>query len=247
MKKTLLQERFQQLAGIKPLSVSKIDELDLGQRASGFFGKAKAFLNNLTGKSDAGKDVARDLKQVGLGTGFTAYISSEGKDMVPDLEEKYIIDKFRPARQQTLNQKVRYTQHQATSWKPGSPFIAIQANFDLKQEEPKLKGKVFALNFLTGKYDYIKDFEEKGKTGIPDKSSDEAIAAFQGDVDRMTQSPITITVRELMKMLKLEVSADETPAGATQPTPAIAESKKIKKSELRKLIKETIKNSFKKK
>ena len=61
----------------------------------------------------------------------------------------------------------------------------------------------------------------------------------------MTQSPITITVRELMKMLKLEVSADETPAGATQPTPAIAESK-IKSQKILKELYKIVKKELKK-
>ena len=131
---------------------------------------------------------------------------------------------------------------------------------------------IYALNFLTGKYDFIKEFEEKGKTGIPSDKGDETIAAFQKDIDLMTQDPSSITVKELMENLKIEVSADETPEGETEflGQPSMAEKSmgsmsqatgevtkalkssgmmsetKIKKSELRKLIRETLKKTLKK-
>ena len=80
-------------------------------------------------------------------------------------------------------------------------------------EEPKLKGKVHALNFGTGKYDFIKDFEEGAALGFSQSgNSDETIARFKDDIDRMTDKPSTATVEEIMYMLK-----DKHDFGIEQP------------------------------
>ena len=212
----------------------KINELDLGQKASGFLGRSKAFLSNLMGKSDAGQDVAQDLKAVGLGTGgFTAYISSDGYEMFENPEIQYIIDEYKPTREDILQQKVKYTLHQIQTWKPGSPFLAIQSTFDLKDEEPKLKGKVHALNFGTGKYDFIKDFEEGAALGFSQSgNSDETIARFKDDIDRMTDKPSTATVEEIMYMLK-----DKHDFGIEQPDSLKVNEAKIIIKQLLKKIK----------
>ena len=232
MKKPL-NERFQELAGIK--SVPKINELDFAQKTSGFFGKAKAALSNLVGKSAAGKDAASKIKMVGLPTsGFTAYITDKSAGGPNQWEIKYIIDKYLPVRDNLLKQQVKVTQSQIDSWNEGDPFLAIQATFDLKDEAPKLKGKMYALNMSSGKYDFIKEFEEDGARGLPDDRDDDSyVQSFKQDVDKYTQSPMSMTIAELMEKLGVSVpEGEKTPAGA----PQMAESKTSNKALLKEIF-----------
>ena len=242
MKKPL-NERFQELAGIKPLSAPKINELDFAQKTSGFFSKAKAALSNLVGKSAAGKDAASKLKMVGLPTsGFTAYITDKSAGGPNQWDNKYILDKWLPVRPDTLNQQVKVTQGQIDSWSEGDPFLAIQATFDLQDEEPKLKGKMYALNISNGKYDFIKEFEEDGARGLPgDNDDDSTIQAFKQDIEKFTQSPISITVAELMEKVGVSVpEGEKTPAGApegdAQAEPAAVTERKRSNKDLMKEI-----------
>ena len=70
MKKTLLRERFQQLAGIKPLY--ELEEISFGQKATGFIDRIGPFFKNLSPSLD-GAEIEKELTDAGISTNGVTY------------------------------------------------------------------------------------------------------------------------------------------------------------------------------
>lgn len=183
MKKQLLRERFQQLAGIKPLY-----ELNMGQRAMGFIDRLKPLLKNLSPSTD-GKELAQFLKDNGIPTtGVTMYdlVSNNYKGKEGN---GYI---FNTANIQDPKKTVKVNQFQIDNASLDSIFRASQTNINLSDNVPKAETKIYLLNLETGKYEFIGKEENIIKTGdIDDMGSDKAefLATMKG--------PISISLEDL--------------------------------------------------
>tara|TARA_R100000908_G_scaffold52244_1_gene27560 strand:- start:156 stop:1838 length:1683 start_codon:yes stop_codon:yes gene_type:complete len=202
-KKGLLTERFQQLAGIKPIfainnlkeETNNLDELNLGQKALGVINRAKSFVKGLSPSAD-GAEIKQGLKDLGYSTtGMTMYSASSLPNS--DISPEYRLGTANLS-DEDLRKKVKVNQNQIDEGSMNTVFQAAVVAFDLNQNIPKLIAKVYYLNFSTGKYDFIQTKEE-------DLSPEDLRQHSDIDANRIkeeTQPLMSISIGDLRKRVR---------------------------------------------
>ena len=181
MKKTLLKERFQQLAGIKPLY-----ELQFDQKARGVLDKAMGWVKNLSPSAD-GEELKQGLEKLGVSTsGYTSYDTIGSSDQGPEY-------KISTANIEDPQMKVKINQHQIDTAGDEKIFRAATTSWNFSDNVPKLEVKEYHLNFETGKYDFIR---------VKKETADPASMQATDEVDMQTykdsiEKPMAISIEDL--------------------------------------------------
>ena len=185
MRKQLLKERFQQLAGIKPLY--ELDEIQFGQKARGALDKAIGWVKNLSPSAD-GEEVKQALEKLGISTsGYTAYDTiSGGSDAGPEY-------KISTANIEDPQMKVKLNQHQIDTGGGEKIFRAATTSWNFGDNVPKLEIKEYRLNFETGKYDFIKTHEEVVDPGKMQDTANEDMESYKDSIGK----PMAISIEDL--------------------------------------------------
>ena len=188
MKKTLLKERFQQLAGIKPLY--ELDEIQFGQKARGALDKAIGWVKNLSPSAD-GEEVKQALEKLGISTsGYTAYDTIASSDQGPEY-------KISTANIEDPQMKVKLNQHQIDTAGDEQIFRAATTNWNFSDNVPKLEVKEYHLNFETGKYDFIKEKKETVDPAGLAKAEDVDMESYKDSIEK----PTSISIEDLKTRL----------------------------------------------
>ena len=189
MVKQLLRERFQQLAGIKPLY--ELDEIQFGQKARGALDKAMGWVKNLSPSAD-GEEVKQGLEKLGVSTsGYTAYDTIGSSDQGPEY-------KINTANIEDPQMKVKLNQHQIDSAGDEQIFRAITTSWNFNDNVPKLEGRMHYLNFETGKYDFI---EAKKETIDPAHLGDTSEVDMESYRDSI-EEPTSLSIEDLKTRLE---------------------------------------------
>ena len=185
MKKTLLKERFQQLAGIKPLY-----ELQFDQKARGVLDKAMGWVKNLSPSAD-GEELKQGLEKLGVSTsGYTAYDTIASSDQGPEY-------KISTANIEDPQMKVKLNQHQIDTAGDEQIFRAATTNWNFSDNVPKLEVKEYHLNFETGKYDFIKTGKETVDPAGLDKTEESDMETYKDSIGK----PMAISIEDLKTRL----------------------------------------------
>ena len=184
MAKQLLKERFQQLAGIKPLY-----ELDLGQRAMGLIDKTKSWFKNLAPSGD-GNDIENEMKAKGIPTNGTTFYDIVHDGTRLHARSTFNAEQLAPSQ---LEKTVKVTQYQIDNATLDSAFRASQVTWNFHDNIPKMEAKIHILNLETGKYEYLKDEADELKSVDIANSTEGDMAEF----DKVTSDPISISLQDL--------------------------------------------------
>ena len=188
MKKTLLTERFQQLAGIKPLY--ELDEIQFGQKARGVLDKAIGWVKNLSPSAD-GEEVKQALEKLGVSTsGYTAYDTIASSDQGPEY-------KISTANIEDPQMKVKLNQYQIDSGDGENIFRAATTSWNFSDNVPKLEVKEYHLNFETGKYDFIKAKKETVDPASMQNTAEEDMESYKDSIGK----PMAISIEDLKTRL----------------------------------------------
>jgi len=188
MKKILLKERFQQLAGIKPLY--ELDEIQFGQKARGALDKAIGWVKNLSPSAD-GEELKQGLEKLGVSTsGYTAYDTIASSDQGPEY-------KISTANIEDPQMKVKLNQHQIDTAGDEQIFRAATTNWNFSDNVPKLEVKEYHLNFETGKYDFIKTGKETVDPAGLDKTEESDMETYKDSIGK----PMAISIEDLKTRL----------------------------------------------
>ena len=188
MKKTLLTERFQQLAGIKPLY--ELDEIQFGQKARGALDKAIGWVKNLSPSAD-GEEVKQALEKLGVSTsGYTAYDTIASSDQGPEY-------KISTANIEDPQMKVKLNQYQIDSGGDEQIFRAATTTWNFNDNVPKLEVKEYHLNFETGKYDFIEAKKETVDPASMQNTAEEDMESYKDSIGK----PMAISIEDLKTRL----------------------------------------------
>ena len=181
--------RMQKLSGIitEEEYKNKVDELNLGQKSLGVINRVKSFVKGLSPSAD-GAEIKQGLENLGLSTtGMTMYGLKTG-----DAKPEYKISTVNKP-DVDFNKKVKLNQNQIDKGSRDKIFQAATVSFNLKDNIPKLISKVYYLNFLTGKYDFIETKTEELNPEDLKKHSEIDAKTMEDE----TQKPISISIQDL--------------------------------------------------
>jgi hypothetical protein len=175
------------------------EQFTMGQKISGFLGKAVRSIKNMN-KSVDGKTISDFMKREGLDpNGFNAY-SVQMMSNEQEEEGKYSLTspKLNPRKM------VKVTQYQIDEMKnlgpgKGRGFVAKQIQVNLSDNIVKMEGKEYILNFMTGKYEFTGRKRDNIDVNDLPLHTDEDTE----DLKKQTEKPFSISIEDLRTRLGL--------------------------------------------
>jgi hypothetical protein len=175
------------------------EQFTMGQKISGFLGKAVRSIKNMN-KSVDGKTISDFMKREGLDpNGFNAY-SVQMMSNEQEEEGKYSLTspKLNPRKM------VKVTQYQIDEMKnlgpgKGRGFVAKQIQVNLSDNIVKMEGKEYILNFMTGKYEFTGRKRDNIDVNDLPLHTDEDTE----DLKKQIEKPFSISIEDLRTRLGL--------------------------------------------
>ena len=175
------------------------EQFTMGQKISGFLGKAVRSIKNMN-KSVDGKTISDFMKREGLDpNGFNAY-SVQMMSNEQEEEGKYSLTspKLNPRKM------VNVTQYQIDAMKnlgpgKGRGFVAKQIQVNLSDNIVKMEGKEYILNFMTGKYEFTGRKRDNIDVNDLPLHTDEDTE----DLKKQIEKPFSISIEDLRTRLGL--------------------------------------------
>ena len=175
------------------------EQFTMGQKISGFLGKAVRSIKNMN-KSVDGKTISDFMKREGLDpNGFNTY-SVQMMSKEQEEEGKYSLTspKLNPRKM------VKITQYQIDEMKnlgpgKGRGFVAKQIQVNLSDNIVKMEGKEYILNFMTGKYEFTGRKRDNIDVNDLPLHTDEDTEDLKGQ----TEKPFSISIEDLRTRLGL--------------------------------------------
>jgi hypothetical protein len=175
------------------------EQFTMGQKISGFLGKAVRSIKNMN-KSVDGKTISDFMKREGLDpNGFTTY-SVQMMSNKQEEEGKYSLTspKLNPRKM------VKVTQYQIDEMKilgpgKGRGFVAKQIQVNLSDNIVKMEGKEYILNFMTGKYEFTGRKRDNIDVNDLPLHTDEDTE----DLKKQIEKPFSISIEDLRTRLGL--------------------------------------------
>jgi hypothetical protein len=175
------------------------EQFTMGQKISGFLGKAVRSIKNMN-KSVDGKTISDFMKREGLDpNGFNAY-SVQMMSNEQEEEGKYSLTspKLNPRKM------VKVTQYQIDEMKnlgpgKGRGFVAKQIQVNLSDNIVKMEGKEYILNFMTGNYEFTGRKRDNVNVNDLPLHTDEDTE----DLKKQTEKPFSISIEDLRTRLGL--------------------------------------------
>ena len=175
------------------------EQFTMGQKISGFLGKAVRSIKNMN-KSVDGKTISDFMKREGLDpNGFNTY-SVQMMSKEQEEEGKYSLTspKLNPRKM------VKITQYQIDEMKnlgpgKGRGFVAKQIQVNLSDNIVKMEGKEYILNFMTGKYEFTGRKRDNIDVNDLPLHTDEDTE----DLKKQIEKPFSISIEDLRTRLGL--------------------------------------------